>query len=154
MGKYLYLAVVFILLPVVGFSQSASELEGLLRAGTVSAAVATRFILAAADLLPADISGDDAETVAYDKAAANGWISNKAAGDTAAYKDAAFLIMKAFDLKGGIMYSLFKNPRYAYRELVYKKIIQGWTDPDKPVSGSKLMQIIEFAFVYQQRGSK
>jgi hypothetical protein len=56
--------------------------------------------------------------------------------------------MKAFNLKGGAMYSIFKNPRYAYREMVYKKLIQGQAESTMKVSGARLLQIISSTLKY------
>jgi hypothetical protein len=50
--------------------------------------------------------------------------------------------MSAFGIKGGIMYSSLKNPRYAYRELVHQGIIQGRADPEMVVSGDLLLFMI------------
>jgi hypothetical protein len=50
--------------------------------------------------------------------------------------------MKAFNIKGGFMYSLFPGPRYGYRELVYRKIIRGRAYSAMPVSGERLLRII------------
>jgi hypothetical protein len=50
--------------------------------------------------------------------------------------------MKAFDLKGGIFYSRFPLPRYACRELVYLRIIQGRTDPGGRLDGRTFLQIL------------
>ena len=40
------------------------------------------------------------------------------------------------------MYSLFGNPRYAYREMVYKRLITGNADQNMKVSGSRLLLIL------------
>jgi hypothetical protein len=50
--------------------------------------------------------------------------------------------MGAFDIKGGIMYSLTKNPSYAYRELVHQGVIQGRADPSLMVSGELLLFMV------------
>ena len=126
----------------LAFAQTAAEMDTMLDASEVSAARAARFVLGSADLLPEGLSGTEAERAAYDMAASNGWVKI-GAGENVSLKDAAFLIMKAFDLKGGVMYSLLKNPRYAYREMVYQKIIQGSSDPNTKVSGAGLLQILD-----------
>ena len=113
----------------------------MLETQTVTVARAARFVLGAADLLPAGVSGTAAETAAYELALSNGWIT-KEASQAATLQDAAFLIMNAFEFKGGIMYSLFRNPRYAYRELIYRRIIQGRSYAAMTVSGTRLLQII------------
>ena len=128
-------------------AQTAAEIDALLKADTVSAAGLARFVLGAADLLPPELSGAGAEKAAYDMAASNGWIKT-AAEENVTLKDTAFLIMKAFDLKGGIMYSLFKNPRYAYREMVYRKLIMGHADQAMTLNGSRLLQILDKTMSY------
>lgn len=140
MKKYLFVFIIFIL----GFSlsaQTAAEMDRLLAAKTVTVSNAARFILGAADLLPAGLSGPDAEKAAYDMAQSKGWVK-RGAGENVNLKETAFLIMKAFGFKGGAMYSMCKNPRYAYRELRYRKVIQGRADPAMEVSGNRLLQIM------------
>ena len=67
----------------------------------------------------------------------------KAAGSSGARLDGvSLLLMESFNIKGGIMYSLFRNPHYAYRELVYLDIIQGRVDPEMTVSGDLLLFLV------------
>ena len=125
----------------LAFSQTAAEMDALLKAEKVSAAVAARFVLEAAGHLQPGLTGQKAEASAYDMAKTKGWLAGGAA-DELNLKETAFLVMSAFDIKGGIMYSFFPGPRYAYREMVYRKLIQGRADPDMNVSGQRLLQII------------
>ena len=128
-------------------AQTAAEMDVLLKADKVSAAGLARFVLGAADLLQPELSGAEAEEAAYKISSSNGWIRIPAE-ETATLKDTAFLIMKAFDLKGGIMYSLFKNPRYAYREMVYRKLIMGHADQSMTINGARLLQILDKTIDY------
>ncbi|MCL2764297.1 MAG: OmpA family protein [Treponema sp.] len=57
-------------------------------------------------------------------------------------RDVSRLIMRAFNMKGGPMYSVFKNSHYAYRELVYQRVIQGRADPGMKVSGDLLLFLV------------
>ena len=132
----------FILLSSFAFAQTASELDAMLQTETVTAAFAARFVLGAADLLPVNVSGADAENAAYDMAKSNGWLK-ATASDPITLKETAYLIMKAFNLPGGVMYSIFRNPRYAYREMVYQKLIVGQTDEKMTLSGARLLQILD-----------
>jgi len=147
----------FLSLPVLIFSQTAADMETILTAEKVNAAKAARFILGAADLLQSGLSGAAAERAAYDMASSKGWVKIKA-DQNVNQKDTAFLIMKAFDIKGGIMYSLFKNPRYAYREMVYHSLIPGRTDQALEVSGPRLLLILDktmsFTGEYAGTGSR
>jgi hypothetical protein len=63
-------------------------------------------------------------------------------------KEAAFLVMGAFGIKGGFRYTLFPGPRYAYRELLYHKIIQGRSDEGFTLSGERLLGIIGRALAF------
>lgn len=132
------------------FGQTAAEVDAILSADTVSAAVLARFALGAADLLPPELSGPDAEKAAYDMALQKGWITipeNK----NATLKDTAFIIMCAFDLKGGLLYTWFKSPRYAYREMLYLKLIWGHADEAMPVTGQRLLMILDKTVSYADR---
>jgi len=146
-GLKRYLTLFLILLSGFAFAQTADEMDAMLTEHTVSAARAARFVLGAADLLPADVSGAMAETMAYDMAASKGWIK-AGSGESVTMKSAAFLVMKAFDLKGGAFYSMFGSPRYAYREMVYRRIIMGRADQAMKVSGPWLLDVIDRTMKY------
>ena len=151
-----YIALFLFLLPVLVFAphpldaQTASEIDAMLRSEKVSAAALARFVLGAADLLPQGLSGHGAEEAAYDMATSNGWIKT-GANESATLKDTAYIIMKAFDLKGGVFYSLFKNPRYAYREMIYRNLISGHTDQAMQVTGERLLLILDKTIRYTER---
>ncbi len=49
------------------------------------------------------------------------------------YGEFSFLIMKGFNLSGGIMYTLIPGPRYAAREISYRKWILGSSIPGRAV---------------------
>lgn len=64
------------------------------------------------------------------------------AGDIIPIKTYAFLLMKAFNIKGGAMYRIAPCPHYAYRDLRYLAVIQGKHDPDAPMTGAAMLQIL------------
>ena len=140
MKKYIFCSLLLVNCSLI-FAQTAAELEIVLGTQAVSAGQAARFVLGAAELLPSGLSGPAAQQTAYRMARERGWISTDA-GQAISLRDTAFLIMQAFEFEGGIMYSIFGNPRYAYRELLHRKIIQGRADPAMTVSGQRLMQIL------------
>jgi hypothetical protein len=118
-------------------AQTAAEMETLLNTQAVTYAQAARFVLQAADA--AAIANPAA---AFKFAQEKDWLPKGVSPDTAARLDGiSLLFMRSFDIKGGILYSLTKNPHYAYRELVYQTAIQGRTDPHMAVSGYQLIFI-------------
>jgi hypothetical protein len=123
--------------PCFLFGQSAAELETLLYSNAVNYGQAARFVLLAADI--SDTSPEDAFRYAMEK----GWLPAAATHDTAAKLDGvSLLIMQAFNMKGSAFYTLAKTPHYAYRELLYKDIIQGGADSDMAVSGDLLLFVV------------
>jgi len=120
------------------FAQTAAEMEELLQSKTVNYGQAARFILEAADA--ANMKDTSA---AFAFAAERAWLPKKASAEQAAKLDGvSLLLMQAFAVKGGIWYSLAKNPHYAYRELVYQDIIQGKTDPEMTLTGEQFLFIV------------
>ena len=122
-------------------AQTADEIQALLQTPAVSYAQAARFVLEAADVNgPYDkTSGQDAARFAVE----NKWLPQKTdAQDPVSLENLSLLIMKAFNLKGGPMYSLFKSAHYSYREMVFKDLIQGRSDPHMKVSGYAMLLIV------------
>jgi hypothetical protein len=128
----------FICLPLSAQSRQSTgaEVERLLSIETVTYAAAARFLLAASDT----IVTTPAEAFRY--AAERNWLpKNVSANDAARLDGLSLLLMNSFGIKGGMLYSIFKNPHYAYRELMYNNIIQGRADPSMNVSGEQLLFI-------------
>ena len=141
MKNYLLFVFIFICsLPSV-HAQTAAEMDALLETNAVSVATAARFAMGSIGLLPPELSGAVAETAAYEDALSRGWV-NGGPQDAISLQETAFLIMSAFDLKGGIMYSLLRSPRYAYREMIYRKLIQGRSNSNMNVTGARFLQIL------------
>jgi len=121
------------------YAQSAAEeIENLLAARAVTYAQASRFILEASGKMATyDIQE------AFEYAVENNWLPDKVSADqNARLDDISLLILNAFDIKGGIFYSITNNSHYAYRELVYLNHIQGRTDPAMDVRGELLLFIV------------
>jgi hypothetical protein len=128
-------SMVFFALAAPIFAQTATEIEALLSAEALTYENAATFVLRAADV--------PVSRAAFDYATEQKWLSPKTTvGSNASLNEVSLLIMGAFDIKGGIMYSLTKSPRYAYRELVHQGIIQGRVDPGITVSGELLLFMV------------
>ena len=126
-----------ILLPLSG--QTALKMEGILEKSAMNWADITAFVLEAS---AQGVFSDSTE--AFDFAKSRNWLPKKVqdAEQQLSLNGLALFLMRAFDLKGGIFYTITKSPHYAYRELVYKEIIQGRTDPDMLVSGQDFLFIL------------
>jgi hypothetical protein len=138
MKKFLFL--LLILAAVFLSAQEMAEMDALLDTKEVTFSQAARFILAAAGTLEENCTPAEAYAHAQDQ----NWVSAKSTPDkTAGLGEISFLLIKSFDLKGGIFYTLFPGPRYSYRELKSLGLLGQWDDPDLPVSGAELIDLID-----------
>ncbi|MCL2411453.1 MAG: hypothetical protein FWC97_07395 [Treponema sp.] len=116
---------------------AAYEIDSLLQTSAITYAQAARFILEASDRA---VFTDPEEAFRY--AQERNWFGrNVTAEQTARLDVVSKLIMSAFEIRGGLLFSITGRPRYAYRELVYLNIIQGRTEPGLNVSGELLLFI-------------
>ncbi|HAE21279.1 MAG TPA: hypothetical protein DCG47_03015 [Spirochaetaceae bacterium] len=137
--KKVYMALVFLLISSYAFAQSGTEIDALLSEGILSAQSAARFVLSAADKAKPDIAPRDAFNQAKESAWLPDWALPQSALNLA---DLSFLIMSAFEMKGGLFYGMAPGPRYAYRELLYLRAIQGLSDPAMTLSGERFLRIL------------
>ena len=140
-----FFAVCFLFtLPAFLFAQTAVEIEEILDADVMSYGKAVSFILRAADV--SDTAGNldfNDSKAAFEFAANRKWLPGAvASGDSLNLEGLSLLLMKSFGLKGGMFYSLSQSPHYAYRELLYKDIIQGRVDPEMTVSGDLFLFLV------------
>ena len=141
MKTYVLLVCFFFCTVLILFAQTAAELDRILETQVVTVSLAARFAMGAQGLLPEGLSGSAAETAAYETAYSGGWVKG-GPEEAINLQDTAFLLMNVFELKGGIMYTLFRSPRYAYREMVYRRLIQGRAYSNMEVSGTNFLQIL------------
>jgi len=126
------------------FAQSAEEIDVLLDTNEVTYAQISYLILNAAQIQ--DVSSPDA---AFNYAVQRNWLPRNASmQDKARLDTMALLVMQAFSIPGGVMYSITRSgsyalaAHYAYRELVYINIIQGRVSPQMKISGDQLLYIV------------
>jgi len=150
MKKFLVFTLCFLAGAVFTFAQSpAAEVETLLNAATVTYAQAARFVLEAADVAEIRDPGE-----AFNYAAERKWLPKEVSvNDTVRFDGISLLLMRSFDIKGGIMYTLSKSKHHAYRELVYRDVIQSKSDPAMTVSGGELLFLIGRLLSEQEAGN-
>ena len=121
-------------------AQTAAELENILETPAITRSQAARFVLTSSRG-PASV-GREADA-AFESVKARGWLPKEsAANDPITLGTLSYMIMKAFDLKGGMMYNIVPGPRYAFRTMVSRSFIQGSADPAMKVSGERFLLIL------------
>ena len=141
MTKKLILLLAFVLLGAVAniSAQSNEVIDALLEEETTSFGQAAYLVLTAS----ARISDDTTPAEAAAEMAGQGWtVPARTAEEPLTLGEYSFLLMQAFELKGGIMYRIIPGPRYAGRELAYLQFIKGNTSPYRTFSGEEAIGIL------------
>jgi hypothetical protein len=123
---------------VLVWGQTAAEMERLLDTKEITYAQAAWFTLASAQEDP-----PPNPAAAFALALEMAWLpENAEPGGPVKLRNLSLLMMKAFDLEGGLMCRLFPGPRYAYREMIRRGFIEGRAYPGFTVSGERFLQIL------------
>ena len=141
MTKKLILLLAFVLLAAVLHvsAQSNKVLDALLEEETTSFGQTAYLILTASARIPDDTTPSEAAA----EIAGQGWtVPKRAAEEPLTLGEYSFLLMQAFELKGGVMYRILPGPRYAGRELAYLQFIKGNTSPYRTFSGEEAIGIL------------
>ncbi len=127
------------LVAVVASAQSNAILDSFLQQKQALAAETSYMVAVGGAYLTDTATPEEALAMAL----ANGWIAQGTAADSPMTVDAiSFLVMRAFKIKGGLMYTIFKNHRYALRELMARNVVNGSGGKKRIVSGEEAVGII------------
>jgi hypothetical protein len=131
------LLILFCLEPALN-AQLEQQIDQLIEEESASFGRVVYVVLSSLTLCNETDSIEEAIAALNDK---NWGIKTKSENEQITLGEYSFLLMKAFNLNGGLMYTLFPGPRYAVRELAYNKLIPGNADPDRSMTGEEVMTI-------------
>jgi len=138
-NKLIIFGFIMAYLPVFLFSQSNIVIDEMLNKEKAGFGRTSYMVFTAAGLL-----GDDKtleESLKYlGKLQWN--MENKESGEYITLGEYSYMLMKSFNLNGGIMYQLFPGPRYPSRELYYLKLIDENMDSNRYISGEEVIRIL------------
>jgi hypothetical protein len=121
------------------FCQFNEQVDTLLQEQKAAFGRVVYVVLAAGGLITGEETIEQALGVLQEKA----WGIDPIASDSpVTLGECSYLLMKVFDIPGGVMYGMFPGPRYAVRELAYLDIMTGSPDPSRSVSGEEVMNIL------------
>ena len=122
------------------YTQDASYFSDIIESDAISWEQASFLILAGGDFLPEDIKPRDA----WDELLSTYWFSNVPERESRiTVAEFCGIATKTLDYKGGLFYSLFKNNRYAFRDLRFKAIVPAHLDPQAKLKGLDALSITE-----------
>ncbi|TVQ26136.1 MAG: hypothetical protein EA383_06305 [Spirochaetaceae bacterium] len=130
-------------------AQAADRIDGVLAEPALRYGSAAYVLLGVNGLVDPDASAEQAIEVLADLGFA---IDGKSADDPMTLGDLSLLLMHVFEIDGGLMYTLLRQPRYATRELEFRGVIQGRTFPDMSVNGERGIRIINRAVALREEG--
>jgi hypothetical protein len=134
----LALVVIFTAGAVTVRGETAADMERLLDAGEITCGEAAYFTLASTEDDP-----PQGPAAAFALAAGRGMFPKNAEQDgPLTMGSLSLLMMKAFNLKGGLMYRLFPGVRYAYREITRQGFLEGRAYPNFKVSGGQFLLVL------------
>lgn len=128
-------------------AQSNTVIDALLGAREAAFGDAVYLVLSAAKIIPEKATPNDAVWALQAK---NMGVAGRSAKEPITLGEYAFLLMKAFKVRGGIMYRLFPGPRYACRELAFLGLLEGNTAPRRRLGGEEAVRIVS-RFLEQRR---
>ena len=139
MNKRLIFILCFGVFGIAAFSQNAKKISEVLSCGEVSKGHAPYFLYVLQNLDNANVNDDRAFSILSEQSLFD-------AGEDAAQKislsKSCYLIARTANMKGGILYSIFKSERYAFRECKALGIIPAYADPNQKVSGTEFLAIL------------
>lgn len=120
-------------------AQSNEVIDDLLEEQKTSFGLAAYLVLTATGRIPDGTTTEEAVSALSDQ----GWIIPKRkVEEPLTLGEYAFLLMQAFQVKGGVMYRIFPGPRYAGREFAYLEFIRGNGSPYRNFSGDEALGIL------------
>jgi hypothetical protein len=137
---YIVSIVVIFVIATAGISaQSMQVVDDLIAAEAAGFGDTVYMIAVGSGLADESLPVSDTVDLVTDK----GWNpAKKSANEAISCGDLAFIIMQAFELEGGLMYSLLPSPRYALRELIYLGLLERKTHPGSTLSGADVIRIL------------
>lgn len=143
--KFCMVIVLFALTGTVAFAQSAAFFTSVFESESITWEQASFLAMVGTDRLADNVSPSQA----WEALSKTQWYTNiperTSAITVAQY---SYLLAKAFDVRGGLFYSLFGGERYAYREMVFKKVVPGSFDPSSVITGNDAMKVLEKAMAF------
>jgi hypothetical protein len=132
-----YTLTIFFLISTSVFPQSNQIIDELLSSEEATFGHVVYLVLHASLNIPEETSIEEAIDALKEK----NWKKVKIMDPFKPIKlgDFSILLMRAFDIKGGVMYSIFKSPKYATSELAYMGIITGNTQYTRTISGMEVL---------------
>ena len=136
--KILFLSIL-LMLSCFCFGQSADFVSEMIESTAVTYEDAAYFCAINLELIQDDVSPADAVKALDD---AKFFSMPKDSKISITYEVLANMCMRTWDIKGGLMYTITKANRYAFKEMQYLGFIPNNANPKSTVSGIQMLNLI------------
>ncbi|MBN2650945.1 MAG: hypothetical protein JXR63_01080 [Spirochaetales bacterium] len=130
------------------FAQSNQLIDSIVARDKALLGESALIILQAAELIDLNATSEDAMGFLENEK----WLKKLDADRSINQGELCLLIMMAFKIKGGAMFTMTRAPRYAARELAAIGGLTEKTSPYKSVSGQEVMMLLSWALDFTQKG--
>jgi hypothetical protein len=129
-------------------AQSNELVDRLIEQEKTTYGVASYMIMSSIDELPEDATVQDA----LESVTAQDWAVSvpSEASEPIRLGEYSYLIMRALEIEGGIMYRLFPGGRYAARELKHLEVIPTESAARRTLTGSEALLILRRAIEWKE----
>ena len=143
------LCVVSLLIVPTAHGQSNDALDIILSEQQLTYGSAALLVLSATGR----IDEESSFAQAVSRLDAFGWsIADRAAADPVTLGEYSFLLMRALELPGGLMYRIAPGPRYAAREVAALRIAEGTAMVNMSLSGERALRMLGRAMIHAEGG--
>lgn len=144
------LTILLMLTPIIAlFSQSNEELDRFLSQQNADVSTSVWLVYLSTETLPFDATPEDAMNYLMNSDQGK-YFTEKKAGSSISYKEFALIAMVENEIPGGLMYRIFKNPRYAARELTYNRLMPGNPKPGSDITPWDVTQTISQILTWKE----
>ncbi len=146
-ARAVLLAACLVLLASAVYGQSNEVIDDILRQRELTYAGASYLVLTATGRVADDVAPQQAVR----ELEAVGWgIAQRGPSDAVTLGDYAYLLMQAFEFRGGLMYRIAPGPRYAAREIAALRIAEGHALVGMRLSGERALRLLGRAMAYAE----
>lgn len=146
-ARVAFLAACLVLLAAAVHGQSNEMIDKILQERELTYGSASYLVLAAIGHVTEDVAAREAVR----QLEAVGWgISERRPADALTLGEYAYLLMQAFEFRGGLLYRLAPGPRYAAREIAALRIAEGHALVGMTLSGERALRLLGRAMAYAE----
>jgi len=145
--QFSLMAIFLILTTLLSYGQSNEMIDKLLDSSEATFAESALLILQSAEII--DLYGTPDDAIKY--LTENSWFRRlKEPDDLITLGDVSLLLMRAFEIKGGLSWNIYHSPRYAARELQFiGAFYKQDNSPYRKISGEEIINLIGWIMDFQ-----